>query len=345
LIQTTLIVIVAVFAAAAPPGARFEHAPADGVRIETSEAEAALAILEKRRAGRAVVAADWERLFATEGYRRLGRREASMGRPFEDSTFQAYLLTDTVVASAPALAKTIADWRRADLRAAAGRARAYLPAGARLRATLYPVIKPRPNSFVFEVRADPAIFMYLDPKVGRAKLENTLAHELHHIGYAAACSDPDTTLPERVQTAATWAGAFGEGLAMLAAAGSASVHPHAASDPDERARWDRDVANVPADLRRVEAFLLDVLEGRLADPDSIQSVAFGFFGEQGPWYTVGWKMAATIETEFGRARLIEVMCDPRRLIATYNAAATQRNARGEDLPVWSPRLIELLRIE
>ncbi|MDY7093601.1 MAG: DUF5700 domain-containing putative Zn-dependent protease [Acidobacteriota bacterium] len=327
----------------APLGASQEAgAAAVDVRMETDEADAALAILHAHRAGEPVAEEAWGRLFESEGYRRLQQRERSMGREFQDSAFQEFLLSDPVVASAPALAEAVADWRQADLTGAAGRALAYLPAGTKLRATLYPAIKPRPNSFVFEVESDPAIFIHLDPTVPRAKLENTLAHELHHIGYAAACGAADSELTDRVRTAVRWAGAFGEGLAMLAAAGGPSVHPHAASSAEERARWDRDVANVEADLRRVEMFLLDVAEGRLSDPDAVRAAAMEFFGVQGPWYTVGWKMAVTIEEAFGRERLIEVMCDPRRLMATYNAAAQERNRAGGDLPLWSSSLLALL---
>ena len=49
------------------------------------------------------------------------------------------------------------------------------------------MIKPKTNSFVFEPASDPAIMLYLDPSRTRAQLENTVAHELHDIGYAAAC--------------------------------------------------------------------------------------------------------------------------------------------------------------
>jgi hypothetical protein len=184
--------------------------------------------------------------------------------------------------------------------------------------------------------------MYLDPNVSRAKLENTLAHELHHIGYASSCVDPPREgTPEGVATAMTWAGAFGEGLAMLAAAGSPDIHPHAASDLEERARWDRDVANVAADLPRVETFLLDVIEGRL-EGDAVRAAGMEFFGVQGPWYTVGWSMAVTIEKVYGKERLIEVMCEPRRLLATYNAAAKQSAAAGGPRPLWSDKLMQHL---
>ena len=49
-------------------------------------------------------------------------------------------------------------------------------------------------------------------------------------------------------------GAFGEGFAMLAAAGGPDVHPHAVSSPEERARWDKDMLNFNDDLKKVECF-------------------------------------------------------------------------------------------
>jgi hypothetical protein len=74
-------------------------------------------------------------------------------------------------------------------------------------------------------------------------------------------------------------------------------------------------------------------------------VAYSFFGVQGPWYTVGWKMAVTIERHFGRARLIACMLDPRQVLAVYNqAAAEQDRAGGEQLPLWSPELLRVLGV-
>ena len=163
------------------------------------------------------------------------------------------------------------------------------------------------------------------------------AHELHHIGYAAACRSAPEAKDSTLALARRWLGAFGEGVAMLAAAGGPAVHPHAASPPEERRRWDREVANAGTDLRRVERFLLDILDARVTDPDSITRVGMSFFGVQGPWYTVGWSMAVTIEREAGRAALVSALCDPARLLAAYNAAAKGRSA--PVLPLWSERLI------
>jgi Putative zinc dependent peptidase (DUF5700) len=325
--------------------------PTLDVHIDADEAAAALAAAAARHSGGDAAAASWERVRASEGYRRLARREAAMGRPFSDSAFRAFLESDTLAARVPALAATLEQWGRADVGAAARRAAAYLPDGAPIRATVYLVVKPRTNSFVFETGTDSAaIFMYVDPAVRREKLENTLAHELHHVGYARACADtadaPDSSRSaDQVRVAALmpWLGAFGEGVAVLAAAGGPDVHPHAVSDSAERARWDRDFANAPADLRRLEAFFLDVLDGRLAEPDSVRQRAMSFLGDaQGPWYTVGYLMAATVERTYGRRALVGALCDPRHLLALYNRAAAARPTAAAPLPTWSPALLARL---
>jgi hypothetical protein len=218
------------------------------VRLVTDEAEAVLNILAKHTASQSINEADWQRVFQSEGYLRLKKRETSMQRSFEDANFKTFVLSNELAQRAPALEETLARWKSADVNSAAGLALAYLPKDAQIRAKIYPVIKPRDNSFVFEVRTDPAIFLYLDPAVNREKFTNTLAHELHHIGYGSSCpakvtSEQIDKLPANVQTALKLVGAFGEGFAMLAAAGGPDVHPHAVSGADERARWDTDVAN------------------------------------------------------------------------------------------------------
>ena len=110
-------------ASPARAAARSVAAAAVDVRLVTDEADAALAILARRRAGQAVRAADWQRLFASQGYTRLRERETALGRPFTDSTFQAFLLGDTLAAREPALAATVASWRELDLSGAARRTR------------------------------------------------------------------------------------------------------------------------------------------------------------------------------------------------------------------------------
>jgi hypothetical protein len=314
------------------------------LRMDPSEAEAVLAIAEQRSG--TVDESAWQPLFATEPYQRLRRRETEMRRPFSDSAFREFVLSPELAGRTEELRSTLRRWESADLAATARRVLAYLPPEARIRATVYPMIKPQPNSFVFEARNNPAIFLYLDPRLSTAKFENTVAHELHHIGFASIAARTDSLgagLSDNVRSAVAWMGAFGEGFAMLAAAGGPGTDPHAASSAEERARWERDLANFNPDLRKLDAFFLDVIDGRTGSEAEIRRRAFSFFGEQGPWYTVGYRMAVIVERRYGRPAVIDCMTDPRRLLARYNAAAAELNeGGGEGLALWSPRLLSAI---
>jgi Putative zinc dependent peptidase (DUF5700) len=339
------VIVCTVFLLAALCTAQTVMPAAVSVRLVTDEAEAVLAILDKRKTNQQIIEADWQRVFSSEGYVRLKKRETSMKRSFEDADFKSFVLSDALAERAQALEDTLIRWQRADIAGAARLALAYLPKEAQIKAKIYPVIKPRENSFVFDLRSDPAIFLYLDPAVSREKFENTLAHELHHIGYSSSCpsrkaSDEIARLPQNKKVVNQLIGAFGEGFAMLAAAGSAAIHPHAVSNSEERARWDRDMTNFNRDLKQVEKFFLDTLDDRLSE-EEIRNTSSSFFGSQGPWYTVGWKMSVLIERTYGRAKLIECICDQRKLLPTYNKAAAKHNRRArKPLALWSESLIK-----
>lgn len=313
--------------------------------FDTTAAAAALAILEREQGGAPVPDEAWTRLFSTPGYARLKEREAAMRRDFTDSSFVDFIRSDTLIARTPALRRTLDQWARTDVEGAARRALAYLPDDARITATVYIMIKPKPNSFVWDLARDPAIFLYLDPALSAPEFENTVAHELHHIGLASVSARADSLaarLPERARLAAGWMRAFGEGFAMLAAAGGTEVHPHIASPDSTRARWDSTMGHFNRDLDTLAAFFGKILSGEL-HPDSVRAVASTFYGIQGPWYTVGWKMAVTIEERFGHAELVRCITDPRRLLMRYNAAAAERNwSRGEALALWPRELIAAL---
>lgn len=313
------------------------------LRLDTAEADAVLAAVDAKGAGEIARNRAWHRLFTSEAYVRLKRREASLKRDFTDGEFRDFVLSRDVADRAPALRRALEAWRREDLEAAARRVLPYLPEEAAIRAKVYVVIKPQTNSFVFEVRTDPAIFLFLDPAKTAAQFANTVAHELHHIGYASA--EPGSRLPEDappgVRKAVEWMGAFGEGVAMLAAAGSPDVHPHAASPAADRARWDRDMERADEDQRALEGFFLDVVGGRLRTEKEIDERGLSFFGVQGPWYTVGYRMAAAVERSEGRAALVACLSDPRRLLAAWNRAAAAGAAGAKRPPaLWSGELLE-----
>jgi len=317
------------------------------VHLVTDEADAVLAILAKEDSGAKIEDKDWQRVFASEGYQRLKKREAQMKRAFEDQDFQKFVESPELRARRAALEKTLAAWKRADLRRPAELAMAYLPENATIKASVYPVIKPKTNSFVFEVDTNPAIFLYLDPDVDQAEFENTVAHEFHHIGYSSSCPPKEnesglTKQSDRVQQLANWVGAFGEGFAMLAAAGGPEVNAHATGKAADRERWDHDVADFNKNQQEVDSFFRKILSGELTH-DQAREQGFSYFGIQGPWYTVGWKMAVTVEHENGRKRLIAATCDFPAFLSVYNNAAKKLAADGgEKLPLWSPEIIKAL---
>jgi hypothetical protein len=114
---------------------------------------------------------------------------------------------------------------------------------------------------------------------------------------------------------------------MLAAAGGPDVHPHAVSDPAERVRWDAGMKRADEDLHTLDAFFRDILDGKLSTKKADER-GFTFFGVQGPWYTVGYRTAVTIETALGRNELVRAFCDERLLPQTYNRAADKLRREG-----------------
>lgn len=317
------------------------------LQLNTSEADAVLAILAKHTARQTLSDADWQKLFSTEPYVRLKKREAELHRDFTDEQFKSFVLSQETMKRAPDLQRTLDEWRRADLNAAARRVLAYLPGASVIHAKVFPVIKWQTNSFVYENTTDPTIFLYLDPAEGQERFEIIVAHELHHIGLSSndkAYEQAITALPPGPRAAAEWMGAFGEGLAMLAASGSPDTDPVATYTPDLQAEWKRDMANFNSDLKKVQEFFTAVAEDRVSDPAEIRKRGFEFFGSIGPWYSVGYKMAVVVEKRYGRAALIACMLDFRKLLASYNRAAAEQNARdGEQLPLWSTQLLAAVK--
>src|SRR5690349_10204004 len=229
-----------------------------------------------------------------------------MQRVFEDETFRAFVMSDELLAQREALATALRSWMSTDITHAAKLAQAYLPRNARIRATVYPAIKPAKNSFVFEIDSNPAIFMYVEP-LPRETFEATIAHEMHHIGYGTACPS--------LEGSQKWFGAFGEGVATLAAAGGPNGIPQ--RKPDVMKEWTSQMSQTTENFRALDEFFLAMHRGELTG-EELDKRAFSFYGFVGPWYTVGWKMGVVIEKTLGRQALIDTMCDPRPLFATYN---------------------------
>ena len=137
---------------------------------------------------------------------------------------------------------------------------------------------------------------------------------------------------------------------MLAAAGGPDSDPVATSSQELKDNWTKGMHDFNEDLRKVSDFFLEVLNGNLQG-DAIGQKGSEFFGLQGPWYTVGYKMAVIVERRYGRAALIDCMRDRRLLLVRYNAAAQEMNrssasqqtgsGRGaQPLALWPRKILE-----
>jgi len=302
------------------------------LRLVTDEAEAVLRILDARTAG-VPTDADWAAVFASEGYTRLVAREASLHRPIDEISFRAFAMSDALLRRREALRDVLQRWSHADVTECGRRALAYLPPGSRMRAAVYPEIKPQGNSFVFDLEHDPGIFLYLDPKVGETEFTYTVAHELHHVGFAQNCPTPAVkreiaALPPRLKLFESWLGGFGEGFAVLAGAGGPSVNPATVVSASATGEWATERETFASRIDALTTFFRAILNGQLKHDDATKA-GMTFFGNQGPWYTVGWRMAITIEFNLGRTRLVDCIADNRRFLPTYNNIAARSG-----LPLW-----------
>lgn len=354
---------VAAAAAAAPapasaPDLRTEAAPV-ALQLQPNEVEAVLAILDLRAEGAPVPESAWQRLFNAEGYTRMMEREKSidermgLNRGFTDEKHRQFFATDAALLERrEALHDALDAWKHVRIQEAGERALAYLPAGTRIHGTIYPLLRAATNSFVFQLGSDnPAIFMYMDPGETPRTLENTLAHEFHHLGVASACPRPPATDDPRAAALYDWTGGFAEGLAVLAAAGSPDADPLPDGSFELRQAWAIRQDSVAADMAALGDFFLAIRDGRL-EGDELARTGFSFINRpgfpQGPFYTLGWFMASTVEREMGRAAVIDVVCAPANLLQSYNRAAETINGRSRrttvKLPLWSPEVLEAIGV-
>jgi hypothetical protein len=172
--------------------------------------------------------------------------------------------------------------KRANMQAIGNRGRAWLPAGAAIHARVFPEIKPLKNSFVWSAPGgEPGIFLYIDDETEN-QFENKVAHECHHIGLESLTKRQEEVragLPDNVAKAVNWMSAFGEGEAMLAAAGSVDRHPHYEDGAVTRARWDAALMNFNADVPELERLFTEIPDGKIKDDAAIMKRAAPFWGD------------------------------------------------------------------
>lgn len=319
---------------------------ASTLRVEYEECDAVVRIIEKKRLDADITDGDWKKIFSSEGYRLWKQRAELIHRGLSDQDFKKFVLSDSLSTSYDSLSRTLAELRAWNSRNALHNALAYLPAGTTITANVHLLIAPPPSAYVSRgLNGTPAVVVNLQSDRSAAKIENLIAHELFHIGYSAILKSitrdiaVDTSLPSNYLSVILEIASLSEGMATLAAAGAPDNHPHHASTPEGRKRWDVNMQSFDSHFNAIDRFFLDMIGGGLTQ-DEIVEMDSSFHGYLGPWYTVGWKVSVTIEKALGRTTLIECIKDPRKLPAAYNQAAVLTNRSDKtSLPLFSKQLI------
>lgn len=298
-------------------------AAARRVTIDDSEAEAALRVIAAPSAERPARLAE---LQATKGFKRLADRERSFNLTLTVDQFDP-LWNAATPQSLAGFQAALARAKAVDVASVTKRPLAYLPAGSTLAATVYFVIKPRTNSFAYDSKGDAALFIYVHPEYSTKRFADTLAHELFHIGFEQNCPSPEVQAAvDRLEPGKRrlfdWLSGFGEGFAALAAAGGPDVDPASAAPAAAEPEWRKAESVYGEQMQDLTRFFRGLLTGELSG-EAAETAGDRFLGVQGPWYTVGWRQAVTIERAFGRPVLVECIADQRRLLSAYNRAAAK----------------------
>jgi len=315
------------------------------ITVDFSESDKVISILQKLQKNQVISDSDWTELFNAIPYQLLQKREAAYNNTMSNNEFKRFVLSKDLLDHTSALMQTISAWRTIDMNEAGKQVFKYLPEEAIIKVKMFIVIKPFENSFVWSEGDNKYIFLYLNTSLSKAQLQNKVMHELHHIGMNSLDKKLYSIiahLPVNQQNAISWLGGLSEGEAMLAAAGSPDVHPLQYDDTAKRNRWDRDMANFNNDLDSLQQFYLKILDGKLKNDDEFAEAASPFYGYQGPFYTVGYRMVSLIEKTFGRQILVNSYIDQRNLLILYNKAVYVKKNKKQNLKPWSSEIIKRL---
>lgn len=316
------------------------------VQFILDQCEAALEVIEFNVKGNPTLRnSSLEKLFNTKGYLWLKERELAMGelgQAFSDEKFKEFILSDNLKEKLHQLQAVLSKLRDLDMEEMVEKAQGYLPEDFPIDSYLVPLIKPLENSFVYQIDGKIAVFLYLNPQYTKAEMENIIIHELHHVGLGEIYK----AIPSQIENSGLreifrWTQALGEGYAMLAAAGGVDQHP-VFYDSELKNKWDQRMDSFADDFEQVNKFFIKLLKQELNEADAMEK-GFEMFGIQGPWYTVGWQVAVTIEKVYGRKSLIECIANPLQQFAMFNNAIKIHNLEQRIVPLgWSGEIINFI---
>jgi hypothetical protein len=146
------------------------------------------------------------------------------------------------------------------------------------------------------------------------------AHEMHHVGYSEILDRRKQQLHLVGGEEQAWS--F---LTALIMEGSATllINAHGSwPELETQEHIQTDLARLPRLLPETQALLRRTLNGKINDQD-YQTAISDFFGEG--YHAAGARLLSVIEAVQGKAGVLRVMDDPRRLLTAYNECAGKTN--------------------
>jgi hypothetical protein len=204
-------------------------------------------------------------------------------------------------------------------------ARKYLPEQVPLAPKLYIVMGGRAGAAAIDEQLyfDVLISVWRNSHgtaaaVSPAGVVEFFAHETHHLGYGQILDRKRDSLALTPAEAQAWGflvATMMEGSATLLINGHEKLDD-LEKQPDVRPY----LAKVPKLLPEMQDILRDALKGPI--PDESYAEASSAFFDMG-YHAAGAVLLAAIEKKRGLGGVMEVMADPRRLLAAYNECASE----------------------
>jgi len=204
-------------------------------------------------------------------------------------------------------------------------ARKYLPEQVALAPKLYIVMGGRAGAAAIDEQLyfDVLISVWRNSRgtaapVSPAAVVEFFAHETHHLGYGQILDRKRDSLALTPAEAQAWGflvATMMEGSATLLINGHEKLDD-LEKQPDVRPY----LAKVPKLLPEMQDILRDALKGPI--PDESYAEASSAFFDMG-YHAAGAVLLAAIEKKRGLGGVMDVMADPRRLLAAYNECASE----------------------
>jgi hypothetical protein len=204
-------------------------------------------------------------------------------------------------------------------------ARKYLPEQVALAPKLYVVMGGRAGAAAIDDQLyfDVLISAWRNSRgaaaaVSPAGVVEFFAHETHHLGYGQILDRKRDSLALTPAEAQAWGFLV---ATMMEGSATLLINGHEKLDDLERQPDVRPyLAKVPEMLPAMQNILRDALKGPMTD-ESYAEASSAFF-DMG-YHATGAVLLAAIEKKRGLGGVMEVMADPRRLLAAYNDCASE----------------------